>query len=36
MEKMYCDENKPTESELSEMIEKLLTEIERLLDIQRK
>ena len=36
MEKMYSDENKPTESELSEMKEKLLTEIERLLDIQRK
>ena len=36
MEKMYCDENKPTEFELSEMKEKLLTEIERLLDIQRK
>lgn len=36
MEKMYCDENKPTEFELSEMKEKLMTEIERLLDIQRK
>lgn len=33
---MYSDDNKPTESELSEMKEKLLTEIDKLLDINKK
>lgn len=36
MEKMYSDENKPTETELSEMKEILLTEIDKLLDIYKK
>ena len=36
MEKMYSDDNKPTETELSEMKEILLTEIDKLLDIYKK
>ena len=36
MDKMYSDDNRPTEAELSEMKEKLLLEIDRLLDIQSK
>lgn len=31
MEKMYCDDNRPTERELSEMKRKLLSELNRLL-----
>lgn len=31
MEKMYCDENKPTETELNEMKNSLLTELNKLL-----
>jgi hypothetical protein len=34
--KMYSDDNRPTESELSAMKEKLLPEIDKLLDIQSK
>ena len=36
MDKMYSDDNRPTESELSAMKEKLLLEIDKLLDIQSK
>ena len=36
MDKMYSDDNRPTESELSAMKEKLLPEIDKLLDIQSK
>lgn len=31
MEKMYSDDNRPTDTELSEMKAKLLTELERIL-----
>lgn len=31
MEKMYCDDNRPTEHELSEMKQKLLSELDKLL-----
>lgn len=31
MEKMYCDDNRPTESELSDMKQKLLAELNKLL-----
>ncbi len=31
MEKMYCDENRPTDEELAEMKQKLLTELDKLL-----
>lgn len=31
MDKMYSDDNRPTESELNEMKQKLLTELEKLI-----